>query len=105
LIDNRKFGLRLAEVSAGPVLSLPAGQLDRFMAQWATTNEQVARRYLADATGQLFHTPRKTSNITSEQRLDPERVGYFCAVLELPERLHVPLRRVAEREAKAALLG
>jgi hypothetical protein len=105
LIDNRQFGLRLAEVSAGAVLSLPADHLDGFMSQWAATNELVARRYLGDPSGQLFRTPRKSSNITTEQRLDPNRIDYFCAVLELPERLHAPLRRVAEREAKAALLG
>jgi hypothetical protein len=99
LIDNRTDAARLAEVSDGPVLSLPASSLDRFMARWAATNEQVARRYLGAADGQLFRLPRKTQNISTEQRLDPDRLDHFFTVLELPERLHVPLRRLAEREA------
>jgi hypothetical protein len=80
-------------------MSLPAGSLDTFMAQWSATNELVARRFLRDASGQLFRTPRKVHNISTEQRLDPNRLDHFFALLELPERLHGPLRRVAEREA------
>lgn len=99
LIDNRGIAARLAEVSHGPVLSLPAGDLDTFMAQWDATNELVARRFLNDASGQLFRMPRKTENISTEQRLDPTRLDHFFTMLELPEKLHTPLRRVAEREA------
>lgn len=99
LVDNRQLVARLKEVSTGPVLSLPASSLDRFMAQWDETNELVARRFLADESGQLFRMPRKTENIATEQRLDPDRLDHFFTVLELPERLHVPLRRIAEREA------
>lgn len=100
LIDNRALAARLAKASHGPVLSLPASDLDRFMAQWAATNELVARRFLRDASGQLFRMPRKTENISTEQRLDPDRLDHFFAVLELSEQLHMPLRRVAEREAR-----
>jgi hypothetical protein len=100
LIDNRALGARLAEVSSGPVLSLPASSLDGFMAQWAETNELVARRFLADASGQLFRMPRKADNITTEQHLDPDRLDHFLTVLELPEQIHAPLRTLVEREAK-----
>jgi hypothetical protein len=59
----------------------------------------VARRYLCDDSGQLFRTPRKSDNTTTEQCLDPSRIGHFAALLDLPEQLHVPLRRMAERDA------
>lgn len=100
LIDNRKLTARLAALSNGPVLSLPGRWLDEFMAQWHASNEQVARRFLQDSSGQLFRMPRKTANITTEQRLDPGRVDRFLTLLEIPERLHAPLHRLAEREAK-----
>lgn len=100
LIDNRRLATRLAEVSQGPVLSLPASWLDGFMAQWDETNKLVTRRFLGDATGQLFRMPRKTDNITTEQHLDPARLDHFLTLLELPEQMHAALRRVAEREAK-----
>jgi hypothetical protein len=100
LIDNRALYARLAEVSAGPVLSLPAAALDGFMAQWQETNEQVARHFLRDAGGQLFRMLRKVPDITTEQRLDPGRLDHFFNLLELPDRWHAPLRRLAEREAK-----
>lgn len=99
LIDNASLTARLSEVSTGPVLSLPAGWLDAFMAQWADTNELVARQYLRDTSGQLFRMPRKTANVTTEQHLDPDRLDHFLTLLELPEQLHAPLRRLVEREA------
>lgn len=100
LIDNRTRVARLAEASTGPVLSLPADRLDRFLAQWEDSNERVARDFLHDASGRLFRTPRKSDNVTTEQRLDPDRLDHFFAVLRTPERLHAPVRRLAEREAK-----
>jgi hypothetical protein len=99
LIDNRGLAARLTDASRGPVMSLPAGSLDTFMAQWSETNERVARQYLQDPSGQLFRTARKANNVSTEQRLDPDRLDHFFTVLGLPERLHAPLRRVAEREA------
>src|SRR5262249_3923724 len=42
LIDNTAVTARLAEVSNGPALSLPASLLDAFMTQWSETNELVA---------------------------------------------------------------
>jgi hypothetical protein len=99
LIDNRALVTRLAEHSTGPVPTLSTDLLDEFMAQWAEGNEAVARRYLCDDSGQLFRTPRKSDNTTTEQCLDPSRIGHFAALLDLPEQLHVPLRRMAERDA------
>ena len=99
LIDNRKLSARLAEVSQGPVLTLPAPLLDDFMSQWEESNQLVARRWVGDPGEQLFRTPRKTRNTTTVQHLDPDRLGYFLELLELPADLHAGLRRVVEREA------
>ena len=99
LIDNRPYNRRLAGASDGPVLTLPTSFLDEFMSRWAESNQQVARHFLGDSTGRLFRTPRKTANTTTEQRLDPARLDHFFELSELPEDLHAPLRRIAEREA------
>jgi hypothetical protein len=101
LIDNRALVKRLTEVSTGPTLTLPDSVLDAFMDSWEESNRAVARDFLGDKTGQLFRAPRKTRNTTTEQRLDPARVDDYLALLDLPEQLHEPLRRLAEREARA----
>jgi hypothetical protein len=101
LIDNRALIKRLTEVSTGPTLTLPVSVLDAFMDQWEESNRAVAREFLGDETGRLFGAPRKTRNTTTEQRLDPARLDYFIELLELPEEMHSPLRRLAAREAKA----
>ena len=99
LIDNRSLVTQLAEVSTGPILTMPAPFLDEFMARWEESNRRVAREILGDESGQLFRLPRKTSNTTTEQRLDPARLDHFLALAELPEQIHAPLRALAEREA------
>jgi hypothetical protein len=101
LIDNRALVERLTEASTGPTLTLPASVLDAFMEQWEESNRAVAREFLRDRSGRLFRAARKTRNTTTEQRLDPARFDHYLALLDLPEQLHEPLRRVAEREAKA----
>jgi hypothetical protein len=98
---NRPLSLRLATASMGPTLTMPDAFLDEFMAQWKDSNRRVAREMLDDESGELFRTPRKTHNTTSEQYLDPARLDHFLALLELPERTHAPLRTLVEREAKA----
>ncbi|HYJ66412.1 MAG TPA: hypothetical protein VEX15_01990 [Nocardioidaceae bacterium] len=100
LIDNRKLVTRMAEVARGPALTLPASVLDSFMAQWEEGNQALTRRYLRDATGELFRMPRRTDDTTTEQHLDPARIDHFVSLLELPQEVHAPLRRMAEREAK-----
>jgi hypothetical protein len=100
LIDNRRLIGRLTEGSTGPVLTLPASFLDGFMGQWEEANRRVAKEMLGDDSGQLFRTPRKTADTTTEQRLDPARLDHFLTLAELPEQLHAPLRALAEREAK-----
>lgn len=100
LIDNRALVKRLTEVSTGPTLTLPDSALDAFMEQWEAPNRAVARQFLGDEAGQLFRVPRKTRNTTTEQRLDPGRLDHFTSLLELPTRMHAPLRRLVEREAK-----
>jgi hypothetical protein len=99
LIDNRKLVSRLVEQTRGPVLTLPTSSLDQFMERWEEGNRAVAQRYLHDGTGELFRMPRRTDNTTTEQHLDPDRLEHFLTLLELPEEIHAPLRRVVEREA------
>jgi hypothetical protein len=101
LTDNRKLVTRLADASTGPTLTLPDRSLDAFMARWKESNALVAREFLGDPNERLFQTPRKTSNTTTEQRLDPARLDHFLTLLELPEQMHAPLRELVEREAKA----
>lgn len=100
-INNRRLVVRLAEASSRPVLTLPPAVLDEFMAQWEESNRAVATDFLGDPSGELFRAPRKTSDTTSDQVLDPRRVDHFLELLELPGHLHAPLRRLAEREAAA----
>jgi hypothetical protein len=92
---------RLAEASKGPTLTLPDPVLDRFMAQWEESNQRVAREFLGDASGELFRSPRRTRNTTTEQRLDVTRLDHYIDLLELPQRMHAPLRALAAHEAKA----
>jgi hypothetical protein len=99
LIDHARLARRLAQASTGPKLTLPEVELDEFMAQWEESNRAVACEFLGDETGRLFRAPRKTSNTTTEQHLDPARLNHFLALLEVPEQLHAPLRRLVEREA------
>jgi lipopolysaccharide biosynthesis glycosyltransferase len=99
LIDNRQLVARLAEVSSGPKLTMPAPFLDEFMAQWEESNSAVAREFLGDESGQLFRSRREARNTTTKQHFDPARLDHFVTLLELPEEIHAPLRRLAEREA------
>jgi hypothetical protein len=100
LIDNRAVAKRLTELSTGPTLTLSASVLDAFMEQWEEPNRAVAREFLGDESGQLFRTPRKTHNTTTEQHFDPARLDHYFALVNLPEQLHEPLHQLAEREAK-----
>jgi hypothetical protein len=97
---NRPLVLRLAEISAGPTLTAPAPFLDELMARWEDSNRRVALDLLGDESGRLFHMPRKDRNTTTEQHLDPARLDHFLKLLELPEQMHEPLRRLVEREAR-----
>lgn len=101
-IDNRELTPKLAAVASGPVPSLPADRLDAFMARWEESNARVARRYFDDPAGVLFRAPRKTSGVTTEQRLDPARLEHFFEVAEVPADAHAAMRRIAEREARLA---
>jgi hypothetical protein len=100
LIDNRAVVPTLMKASAGPTLTLPDEVLDAFMARWEESNRAVATDVLGDQSGQLFRAPRKTRDTTTEQWLDPDRLPHFFELLELPEQMHAPLRRLAEREVK-----
>lgn len=100
-IDNQDLLARLADDSTGPTLTLPGPVLERFMAQWEETNRAVAREFLDDG-GELFRSPRKGRSTTTVQHLDPARVDHYVTLLELPERMHAPLRTIAEREAAGA---
>lgn len=99
IMDNRSLVKTLAEHSTGPVLTMPASALDEFMNQWEASNRRVSRDVYGDPDGQLFRAPRKTQNTTTSQLLDPSRLEHFLELSELPEPIHLPLRRIAEREA------
>jgi hypothetical protein len=100
LPENRTFLRPLSRLSTGPTLTLPEADLDRFMAQWTDSNERVARELLREPDGELFSAPRKGSHTTTEQRLDPARLGRYLEALDtLPDRVAAPLRVIAEREA------
>jgi hypothetical protein len=101
LINNRKLVTRLAGSATGPTLTLPDSVLDAFMETWAESNRAVAREFVGDETGQLFRAPRKSQNTTTEQRLDPARLDHFVQLLELPKRMHAPLRQIVERETSS----
>lgn len=100
LFGNHHHVVRLREVDTGPVLTLPDAELDRFMSRWAAGNEKVAREFLADDTGELFTAARKTAGTTTEQRLDPARLGRYLNLLEVPVSQHRAIRKIAEREAR-----
>ena len=99
LISNRQHVKRLRQAPQGPQVTLPAADLDRFMARWAESNRRVARELLGDRTGELFKTPRRTGDTTTEQVLDPARLDFYLPLLEIPEEQHPAIRAIAEREA------
>jgi hypothetical protein len=91
---------RLAAASDGPVLTAPTPLLDQVMSRWESSNKAVAHEFVNDGDP-LFRVPRRTRNTTVEQRLDPDRLDALIDVVELPEQAHVPLRALAEREARS----
>jgi hypothetical protein len=99
LIGNADLVRVLAAHETGPALTLPAEQLDAVMARWEDSNRAVVRDFLGGGDEPLFREHRKTSGTTTEQRLDPARLEHYLTLLELPEAVHAPLRRIAEREA------
>lgn len=101
-IDNRGFLAALADASSDLTLTLPAAVLDAFMARWEDSNRAVAKEFLGDPSGHLFRTGRRSRRTTADQRLDPDRLPYFFELLEVPERMHAPLRRLAEVETSDA---
>jgi len=98
-ISNRPLVKRLRQVDCGPQVTLPAARLDQFMSQWEESNRRVARELMDDASGELFHTDRKTDGTTIRQLLDPARLDHYLDLLEIPEQERPPIRRIAEREA------
>jgi hypothetical protein len=102
LIGNRDLVRTLMRASSGPTLTLPESTLDEFMARWEESNRAVAQEFLHDPSGVLFASPRRTSHTTTHQGLEPDRLPRFLELLELPEHIHRPLLRLAEREATAA---
>jgi hypothetical protein len=102
MINNRPVVVRLAAASTGPVLTLPEPVLDAFMEKWRDSNAAVAREFLDEPDGQLFRKPRRTRATTTQQHLEPALVDRYLDLLDLPDRLHEPLRRLAEREAATA---
>jgi hypothetical protein len=97
LISNRQHVKRLRQADQGPQVTLPAADLDRFMARWEESNRRVAREFLGE--DDLFTAPRKTANTTTEQLLDPGRLDLYLPLLEIPEEQHPLIRAIAEREA------
>lgn len=98
LIDNRRLTARLREVAGtGPKLTLPETLLDRFMDQWAASNEAVAREYLHD--DRAFRTPRKVDGTTTQQCITADRLELFLDAAEIPGDRRAVLRELAAREA------
>lgn len=98
LIVNKDRVARLREVP-GPKLVLPDDHLDRFRRRWADSNKMVATEFLDEPSGVLFPLTDRDPDTTTVQRLEPERIGYYLALLEIPEHEHDDIRRIAEREA------
>ena len=98
-ITNREHVRRLRDAEAGPQLTLPEADLERFMAQWADSNRRVAVERLGDRTGELFRAPRRTTGTTTEQLLDPGRLDHYLALLEVPTEEHAAIREIAVEEA------
>ncbi len=101
VIDNRATVARLVPAATGPVLTLPDHLLEAFTARYEASNEAVAREYLGDPTGQLFHAEQRSVESTTEQRLDPVRLDHFLELAEIPAPMHDALRRLAEQEASS----
>ena len=99
-VDRIQLVNRLVDGSTGPALTLSADALDAFLGQWQASNARVAWEYFGD--DQLFRDPRKSSGLTDEQRLDPDRVDHYLDLAELPEALRDDLHRTAVREADGA---
>ncbi len=98
-IHNRIVN-RLQAASGGPILTLPDSRLAQYMARFEESNRAVARHFVPDAAETLFSANRTSRTTTTEQCLDPSRLDHFLEVSQLPEDLHAPLRRIAEREAR-----
>jgi hypothetical protein len=96
LIVNQEHIARLQQV-AGPTLTLPGDDLDRFLGRWAESNRALARTFLGSE--ELFRAPRRTEGTTTEQVLDPGRLDHFLDLLAIPEEHHSAIRSIAEREA------
>lgn len=99
VIDNAVLVKSLVAAASGPTLSLPPRELDAFMAGYQESNEAVAREFLGDPSGRLFHEDRKASGTTTEQLLDPARLEHFLTVCAVPEQAHRALADIVEREA------
>jgi hypothetical protein len=100
-VDNTAVVARLREEHLpGPVLTLPDSALDRERERWQQSNAATAVEFLEDADGILFREPRRTSDTTTVQLLEPARLDYFAELVELPGEVHDALRVIVEREAK-----
>ncbi|KAA1418523.1 hypothetical protein F0U44_08415 [Nocardioides humilatus] len=98
LIINSDHVRRLHQV-AGPVLTMPEADLDRFQSRWEASNQAIAREFLDRADGELFGSPRRREGMTTEQVLAPERLDHYLDLLEIPADDRPGIRAVAEREA------
>jgi hypothetical protein len=96
LIDHRELVRKLVRHSGGPALTLPEGDLDRFLGRWTDSNREAALRYFGDT--ELFREQRTTAT-TDVQSLDPDRVDHYLEIGELPSSIRPDLHRVAVQEA------
>ena len=102
-IDNRDLVARLsARGATGPTLGLADDLLDPFLARWADANATVARTWLGRPDGVLFTSAKRSSNVTTEQRLPLDRLPDLLEVAEVSAADRSGVRRVAEREAASA---
>ncbi|GAB2984802.1 hypothetical protein [Nocardioides montaniterrae] len=102
-IDNRDLITRLAgRPGTGPTLGLPADLLDPFLARWADSNAEVARTWLGREDGTLFRSSQRSTNVVTEQGLDPRRLPRLLKVAGVARADRAGVRRLAEREARSA---
>jgi hypothetical protein len=96
-IDNTAVVERLREQEPGPMLTLPDAVLDREMERWEQSNRATAEEFLGDPDGVLFREPRRPGTFTTEQLLDPARLGHFADLVGLDPGIRGALRILAER--------
>lgn len=100
VMDHRDLVALLAARQSGERLTLPEATLDRFMAQWETSNRAAASAYFGG--GELFAAARRRAGLTEIQELGPAELEELMVLAELPEDVRDRMRGIADRELAGA---